>query len=186
MSLHENLKDAEGYLARMGASVCEKARIANYIPASASSILDVGCADGTITRILAEALPRTHFLGIDLDRSFIERAQVEHRDLSDRLSFEAVYLRDLLVRRERYDAITFVSVLHEFFSYGQGKSSILKALADAHEILRPGGEIVIRDMIPMSYARRNNSGAESAILKVCALPAYTVSLADFERTFGTV
>ncbi|MFM2374582.1 MAG: hypothetical protein RLZZ234_577 [Candidatus Parcubacteria bacterium] len=186
MALHNNLKDAEGYLARMEASVREKARIADYIPPTVTSLLDVGCANGAITRVLAEALPGARVLGIDLDTSFIAQAHVQHGALAPRLQFESVYLRDMLLRDTSFDVVSFISVLHEFYSYGEGKSSVLKALADAHELLRPGGEIVIRDMVPMSYAKQNHTGAESAILKVRAQAAYSVELKEFESRYGTM
>jgi 2-polyprenyl-3-methyl-5-hydroxy-6-metoxy-1,4-benzoquinol methylase len=186
MALHNNLKDAEGYLSRMAASVQEKARIANYIDPRTTAILDVGCADGAITRVLAEALPGATVLGIDLDESFISRAKEQHQMLAPRLQFESVYLRDMLLRDTMFDVVSFISVLHEFYSYGEGKSSVLKALADAHELLRPSGEIIIRDMVPMSYARQNHTGAASAILKVRTNNAVAHLVSDFEQRYGEI
>ena len=92
----------------------------------------------------------------------------------------------MLLRNRRFDAISFISVLHEFYSYGEGVSSVLKALADAHELLKSGGEIVIRDMVPMEYAKRNIQGIASALAKVRANAACTQLLQDFERTFGSI
>jgi 2-polyprenyl-3-methyl-5-hydroxy-6-metoxy-1,4-benzoquinol methylase len=184
MTLHNNLKDAEGYLSRMAASVREKARIADYIDPLTTAILDVGCADGAITRVLAEALPNATVLGIDLDESFVLRAKEQHGALSPRLQFESTYLRDMLARDTRFDVVSFVSVLHEFYSYGEGTSSVLKALADAHELLHTGGEIIIRDMVPMTYAKQNHSGATSAILKVRSAPQHAQQLTDFEAHYG--
>ena len=63
MALHEHLKDADGYLARMNASLREKARIVNYIGPEVKDILDVGCADGAITRVLADVLHLCHQRG---------------------------------------------------------------------------------------------------------------------------
>lgn len=53
--------------------------------------------------------------------------------------FEKVYLRELLARPEKVDAVIFCSVLHEFFTYGEGISSVLKTVADAHELLKKDG-----------------------------------------------
>jgi len=186
MALHEHLKDADGYLARMNASVREKVRIVNYIEPEVKDILDVGCADGAVTRVLADIFPHASVLGIDLDASFIELATKHHADLAPRLRFETAYLRDMLSRDRRFDAISFISVLHEFYSYGEGVSSVLKALADAHQLLRSGGEILIRDMVPMEYAKHNGQGIASALAKVRANTAYAPLLRDFERDFGPV
>jgi hypothetical protein len=46
----------------------------------------------------------------------------------------------------KYDAITFMGVLHEVYS-AHGLSSVVKLLCDAHELLNYGGALIIRDMI---------------------------------------
>ena len=58
--------------------------------------------------------------------------------LSGLLVFEAAALRSIGLAGL---IVVFCSVLHEFYTYGEGISSVLKALADAHELLRPGGVI---------------------------------------------
>jgi len=102
----------------------EKLRVTNYIDTDAEYILDVGCADGAVTLAMAELFPDKRFLGIDLDGDFIEQAKsgAEKRNLNN-VRFEKIYLRELLDRDERFDTVTFISVLHEFFSYGEGISS---------------------------------------------------------------
>jgi SAM-dependent methyltransferase len=184
LTLHDNLRDAAGYLSRMSASVQEKAKVAQLIDPQSQRMLDVGCADGTLTGVLAVAFPRADVLGIDLDADFVSSAVARQGPHHARLSFERVYLRELLLRPERYDAVTFVSVLHEFAAYGQGISSIVKAIADAHELLRPDGRIIIRDMIPAAYTWQNRAGATSAIAKVRAVPRIVPQLSDFEATYG--
>ena len=79
--------------------------------------------------------------------------------------------------------VVFCSVLHEFFTYGEGISSVLKALADAHKLLRPGGVILIRDMILYDYTRAATLGVGALREKVVAgCPEWVV--ADFVRHFG--
>ncbi|OGZ99053.1 MAG: hypothetical protein A3C07_02740 [Candidatus Sungbacteria bacterium RIFCSPHIGHO2_02_FULL_47_11] len=148
----KSIKNEHRYLARMEAPLREKVIVARYIPKKTKLILDVGCANGAITRELARMFPSANIVGIDLNQHFIEKAKKQAmRDNVRNVTFERIYLRDLLARRERYDVVTFVSVLHEFFSYGEGISSVLKAVADAHELLVPHGRIIIRDMIAPSY-----------------------------------
>ncbi len=184
MALHDTLRDKAGYLARMAKPMQEKLKVAGYINPNVQNVLDVGCADGQITRALADIFPATHFLGIDLDKGFIEQAKVDARDISPRLTYESIYLRDCLQRDVRYDAVIFTSVLHEFYSYGEGMSSVLKALADAHELLIQGGEIIIRDMIPHAYAKHNSTGAEPIVAKIKAVSTLEQYVADFENDHG--
>jgi SAM-dependent methyltransferase len=183
--LERPIADQEIYLQRMSKPLQEKLRVARYIPAQAERILDVGCADGTVTLALAELFPRRRFLGIDLDGGFIDRARKATAGRGvENAAFERAYLRELLPRPERYDAVIFVSVLHEFFTYGEGISSVLKALADAHELLRGGGEIVIRDMILEEYTKHTRFQTQAIATKVAADRSKHRLIADFVTLFG--
>jgi len=155
MSSHESIPpivDTQRYLGRMSQSLEDKLMLCHYLPSHTKRILDVGCADGAVTIELAKRFPHAHITGIDLDQEFIDLAtQRAHAEGVSNVTFEQIYLRDLLARPERFDAITFISVLHEFYSYGQGISSVFKALADAHELLEDGGVVAIRDMVVPRY-----------------------------------
>lgn len=179
------MRNKKIYLERMARPLQEKLRIARYIPAHAKNVLDVGCADGTITLSLAKLFPKIHFLGIDLEEDFIQEAQDKAEKAKvENIEFEKIYLRDLLARSGRFDAVSFVSVLHEFYSYGEGTSSVLKALADAHELLRKGGEIVIRDMILDEYTKRTTFQVEGIVKKISAKKGMKKYIKDFENRFG--
>ncbi len=184
MDIDETLKDKAGYLERMSKSLQEKLRIARYVPAHATDILDVGCADGTITEALANLFPHVSLLGIDLSADFIAQAKARIGDSQPNLSFEQIYLRELLARPNKYHAVFFTSVLHEFYSYGEGISSVLKALADAHELLLPGGEIMIRDMVLPEYTKHNHFIADTIEKKIRAKVELAPYIADFEKAHG--
>lgn len=178
------LSDRTGYLQRLAAGLNDKLRVARYLPDGASSVLDVGCADGALTVALAAYYPGVHFLGIDLDEGFIAQAQ-EHARCSalPNVEFRRVYLRELLVEPTRFDCAIFASVLHEFWTYGEGISSVLKALADAHELLHAGGTTIIRDMVLESYADRATLHVASIRAKVQASP-HAAMLTAFETYWG--
>jgi 2-polyprenyl-3-methyl-5-hydroxy-6-metoxy-1,4-benzoquinol methylase len=178
------IADWQVYLERMAKPLQEKLRIGRYVPPRAAAVLDVGCADGTVTCALATLFPDNAFLGIDLSEPFIglARERAEQEGLAN-VRFERVYLRELLVRPERFDAVVFCSVLHEFYTYGEGISSVLKALADAHELLRPGGVIVIRDMVLRTYTRHSTLRCDSLRAKIEAVCPPSV-VDDFVRLFG--
>jgi len=148
MSLHENLKDTGRFLSRMSASIESKLRVMQYFPKNCATVLDVGCADGSVTITMARRLPHVEFVGIDLDAAFVALAEERAAEASvTNVTFRSVYLRDLLAEGQRFDAVTFISVLHEFYNYGEGMSSVMKAVADAHELLRSRGVLCIRDMM---------------------------------------
>ena len=106
---------------RLGASHQRFRQIWAEIDFNGKSVLDVGCADGAVTLAMAEIFPKIKFLGIDLNKHFLSRAtgQAKTKKLKN-VKFEKIYLRDLLARFEKFDAVSFVSVLHEFFTYGEG------------------------------------------------------------------
>src|SRR3989338_9531123 len=94
------------YLKRMAGPLGDKIRVAKYIPKHAKSVLDIGCADGSVTLALAEIFPKVKFLGIDLNEHFLTRAaeQAKTKKLKN-IRFEKIYLRDLLARSEKFDAV---------------------------------------------------------------------------------
>jgi len=71
------------YLARMAKPLREKMRVARYINAEARNVLDVGCADGSVTLALAALNPEKRFLGIDLDQDL---SQLPRKGLSSAAS----------------------------------------------------------------------------------------------------
>lgn len=180
----ENIANPEKYLARMSNSLREKLKMTEHFPQEARDVLDVGCADGTVTLALAHLFPQMKFLGIDLSKDFIDKAQGKTKGVEN-VKFEEIYLRELLARPERFDIIVFCSVLHEFFTYGEGMSSVMKALADAYELLRPGGVIIIRDMI-LTNSTKELSSNEAVVKKVRERKDLEPYLKDFEGLFGGI
>lgn len=183
--MEHGITDRAVYLERMAKPLQTKLRVAQYIDPKASRILDVGCADGAVTLALAATFPEKQFLGIDLDGGFITLASQKARELGlTNVRFEKSYLRELLPKEERFDSVLFISVLHEFFTYGEGISSVLKALADAEELLNPGGDIIIRDMIPFEYTKHTGYLVQGIREKIAAKDGLSVRLLEMEKYFG--
>jgi SAM-dependent methyltransferase len=138
------------YLKRMDASIDDKLKVVEYIPEDADYVLDVGCAAGGVTRRIAQAVApdNIHVHGIDINLPFVGMAQQTSAAAPNtpNVSFSHNWLSDLLKYDTKYDAVLFMSVLHEFYSSG-GTTAVVKALSDAHDLLKPGGRIIIRDMI---------------------------------------
>lgn len=147
----------ENYLSRMSGAMQDKMRVLDFMDEYENkAILDVGCADGQVTFAISQGSSHWAIMGIDLDEGFIKKANQKYGFPG--VVFRQVYLRDLLQEEMRYDYVTFMSVLHEFYSYGEGKSSVTKALADAHELLHSGGRVIIRDMILREHTKRDHWG----------------------------
>lgn len=177
------ITDRDVYLERLSKPLLEKLKISKFIPENARYILDVGCANGVVTRALAYIFPHISFLGIDIDEDFINRAKADPQNPTN-LSFECTCLRDLLKRTQKYDSVVFCSVLHEFFTYGEGISSVLKALADAHELLNIGGDIIIRDMILREYTKEADLSVKRVVGKLFAKEFISKQVEDYEKFYG--
>ncbi|KKT50832.1 MAG: hypothetical protein UW42_C0013G0016 [Candidatus Collierbacteria bacterium GW2011_GWB1_44_197] len=181
----DDIANPQRYLERMSKPLQEKLKIAKYIPSGANSLLDVGCADGTVTLALADMFPEMKFVGIDLNADFVNMAR-ERIGERKNVSFEHGYLRERLSNPEKFDVVLFCSVLHEFYSYGEGISTIVKALSDAHEILNKGGVLILRDMILYDYADRSELWVEEIKRKVTTKEEIRHLLVDFETIFGPI
>lgn len=171
------------YLDRMAKPLQEKLKVSVFISPDSKEILDVGCADGIVTEALANMFPQSMVKGIDLDSGFIKKAKDRTGGVKN-ISFETVYLRDLLPRNKRYDAVIFCSVLHEFFTYGEGTSSVIKALSDAHELLNVGGVLIIRDMVLQEFTKSNSPFALKLAEKIYKKEEFCQQVNDFERVYG--
>jgi SAM-dependent methyltransferase len=113
-------------------------------------IVDEGCADGALLAEISRDFPDSDLFGIDLSAEFAGRfmerqragefggAYVHffHRNLFDRI-FEPASL----------DTTICNSTLHEIWSYGEGEQSVRSYLAEKLRQLRPGGRLLIRDVV---------------------------------------
>lgn len=165
------------YLKRMDASMDDKMKVLQFIPDDAQYVLDVGCASGHVTRGMANLRPSTYFHGVEVSLPFVGMANAEN-DASN-VGFSRNWLSDLHSYGTQYDAITFMSVLHEFYSYGEGVTSVVKALCDAYELLNYGGVLIIRDMLRPD--NKSNMGDRIQLVnKLDGIPNVKSWLSDYD------
>jgi SAM-dependent methyltransferase len=78
-----------------------------------AKVADVGCGVGFSTILMAEAFPKSHFVGFDFHAPSIEEARKHARDhgVGDRVRFEAVTAKDIGERE--FDLVTMFDCLHD-------------------------------------------------------------------------
>jgi SAM-dependent methyltransferase len=141
------------YLKTMNQSTTYKGVILDYIVGD--YIIDVGPGGGALMDIIEEKYPNKKIIGIDIAKNVIEKLNNYKLDKNKNWNviemdiFEASKNMEL----NSVDTIIFSSVIHELFSYVEmdgmkfNVKTVIKALQNAYDILKPGGRIIIRDGI---------------------------------------
>lgn len=96
------------------------------------ALLDVGCGDGFVTRLLAEQLPAGRAVGVDVSPQMIARAAAT----DDRVEFVLADVRDMPFRGE-FDVVVSFNALHWVREQQQALGSIAAAA-------RPGARVLIQ------------------------------------------
>jgi ubiquinone/menaquinone biosynthesis C-methylase UbiE len=104
--------------------------------------LSLGCGDGGSERGWARRGVFTELTGLDLSPQRIEKARSEAQaaGLSDVLRFKVFDVNALSPQDQRYDVIMFEHSLHHF-------TDIPGVLAKVHDLLEPGGLLVIDEFV---------------------------------------
>ncbi len=76
-------------------------------------VADVGCGHGASTIIMAEAFPRSEFIGFDYHDASLERAReaADEAGVGERVSFQVASAKDF--PGESYDLVTVFDCLHD-------------------------------------------------------------------------
>lgn len=103
-------------------------------------VLDIGCGTGTLLILAAEAVPGAQLVGVDIDDSILERAR------------RKIAVRGLSIQLERASATelpyadgSFERVLSTLAFHHLTREDKARAFAEAHRVLRPGGELHLGD-----------------------------------------
>ncbi len=105
----------------------------------AGLVLDFGCGEGLLTNLLARSLPRSRFVGVDLDSKKIATATACRTN--PRTEFHAGDFFDHKLREA--NAIIFNDVLHHLPPEDQ-----LRALQHAADCLAENGIIILKEVDP--------------------------------------
>lgn len=123
-------------------------------------VADVGCGLGTATILMAEAFPRSTFVGVDSHEESIRSARAAAQDagVTDRTTFEVA---DASSHEGGFDLICFFDAVHDL-------GDPVGALAHARRHLAPGGTVFAVE----PYAE---DSLEDNLANPVALPFYAAS-----------
>ena len=113
-------------------------------------IVDEGCADGALLAEISRDFPDSDLFGIDLSSEFASRFLERQRAGEFGGAYVHFFHRNLFDRifePESIDTTICNSTLHEIWSYGDGEKSVRSYLAEKFRQLRPGGRLLIRDVV---------------------------------------
>ena len=113
-------------------------------------IVDEGCADGALLAEISRDFPDSDLFGIDLSSEFAGRFHERQRAGEFGGAYVHFFHRNLFDSIFEADSIHTTlcnSTLHEIWSYGNGETSVRNYLAEKFRQLRPGGRLLIRDVV---------------------------------------
>ncbi len=104
-----------------------------------SNFLDLGCGTGWAVCYVCSLLKgRGNFIGIDISKEMVEKAGINAQGL-DNIAFYKASSEDLPLKNNYFDYIICTNSFHHYLNP-------LKALAEVHRVLKPGGKIYILDL----------------------------------------
>lgn len=112
-----------------------------YALPSDARILDAGCGTGEIASRLAELLPLSHVLGIDIVDHHLALARARYASLAPRLTFEHQSIFELSAPNRTFDLTVCRHVLHSIPHPD-------RVIAELVRVTRPGGYL---HLIPEDY-----------------------------------
>lgn len=171
----DSIKNFDSYNDEMRKSMKDKLFFVDKI--NVKSLVDYGCADGTLLSMLSEINSSIKLHGIDMSSEMVRRAQ----EILPSASFN-VSIRPYVNNTFDYgnSALNLSSVIHEVYSYST------KEQIDAFwETVKNSGYkyIIIRDMI--SDLTDEASNAEDVAL-VRSNKTYAEKLREFEEIWGSI
>jgi ubiquinone/menaquinone biosynthesis C-methylase UbiE len=123
---------------KFGREIAEKLAQRGF---QAGRILDVGCGFGATVIVLAQALPRSEVVGIDLSEPLLELAgrSVRAAGLGERVVFEKVDVQQIPYDDDSFDAVLNLQMLHIV-------QDPVAMLNEMERVLAPAGALFMADI----------------------------------------
>ena len=133
---------------------------------SGMRVCDLGCAEGVAVRLMAEAFPRSQFVGIDISKdAIVEARRKARRQKLKNLEFmtlDAAFLKDNDELKKCFDYVTAFDAIHD-------QTRPQDVLEGIYHILAAGGRFSMVDIAARSNLKDNLNHPMGPFL-------YTVSL----------
>lgn len=113
-------------------------------------IVDEGCADGALISLIAADFPDSDIIGVEITSEFMARCLERQRAGEFGGAFVHFHQRNLFDKIFEDNSVNCAicnSTTHEIWSYGRGKESLSDYIEKKFAQLRPGGRLIIRDVI---------------------------------------
>ena len=106
--------------------------------ANGGRVADLGCGHGASIILLAQAFPKSKFVGIDYHESSIAVAleRAKHAGVADRIRFEVATPRVLAESDEKFDLVCFMDSLHDM-------GDPLEAAWASRQAIAPDGALML-------------------------------------------
>lgn len=172
------ISDYSRYVSLMRNGFYDKLFFIDKLPGDWKSLLDWGCADGFLTKVLGEVFPDKRIVGYDMDPKMIQQAQMTGPALENVTFMNTA-------RPESFDVLNLSSVIHEVHAY----RSDIEINGFWKMVFQSGFKyIVIRDMLydddfhPWTFSVLDTM----AIRDWCKENRFLGELKRFEEAFGEV
>ena len=131
----EKIKDFDGYLRRMQNGIDDKLWWVDKV--NSKTIVDYGCADGTLLKHIREIHPNYTLIGVDINPDMLAIAQANVPDAT------FITVTEFFSAHKDYSGATLIlsSVIHEIYSYCPDAEDVMNKLLSMHF-----DYIAIRDM----------------------------------------
>jgi ubiquinone/menaquinone biosynthesis C-methylase UbiE len=118
--------------------------------AKGGRVADVGCGHGASAVLMAQAFPKSTFVGIDYHESSIEvaRERAKQAGVADRIRFEVGTSRVLASSKEKFDLVCFMDSLHDM-------GDPLEAVWSSRQAMAPNGALMLVEPFANDRAHEN-------------------------------
>jgi ubiquinone/menaquinone biosynthesis C-methylase UbiE len=143
-------------------------------------VADIGCGSGHAINVMAQAFPKSHFVGYDFSQEGIAAARAEAKRLGVTNTRFEVQDVSVLDTPGRYDLITAFDAIHD-------QARPAEVLATIARALRPRGIFLIVDIAASSHLEENMDHPLAPLLyTISCNHCMTVSLALNGAGLGTM
>jgi ubiquinone/menaquinone biosynthesis C-methylase UbiE len=113
-------------------------------------VADVGCGHGASAILMAQAFPKSTFVGIDYHESSIAvaRERAKQAGVADQIRFEVATPRVLASSKEKYDLVCFMDSLHDM-------GDPLEAVWASRQAMAPEGALMLVEPFAKDRSEEN-------------------------------